>query len=557
MFVPDNPSLPQGNGQLFAEGYIDLQPAPDMDPQADYSTSDKNACGWVSVGGINATVSDQNAADVLMVNLTNSGPDFAQVDDSEPSTGGIKYYMYCPAMSAVYFAYIPVYTDAQVLQTAEYGGQTYYSIDDSRGYMYRTGWNIIDDSVYARLTNGGSLTVPEGFVYFSSVEGEHLGTPGQPQVQYTVPNVDSLSAQVGGNLNLYFMIFDLSGEESDTSMPLKLYGQYDDISDAQESIQGGAEGMVVLFVMYIRSYVYNGSLVKAATFGVQILSPVEGDGITYMIPITEGFYNLGMLFSGASSYPTGYQVEVSGLDGSGNVGLAVFESNALVDIYRSPKASNFFMRSYTGKVWARIKKFFTKAWKVVKNVVGVVVPVASKVLPPPYGTVAAGVGATVSAIDSTINAFATVSNNTTLAGAAPVTLEGDYFEITPQYHIAVTPEVLSVSPMTTSTGLLDVLDPRENSGDWVDGETYQVAVDATSAQMFSSRHDVSSNALYQQIVADWKNKVTFYPAEAERPVAYVQQRLRVRFRKALTYAQAQGYKASLVVASNTYYDHDE
>lgn len=71
----------------------------------------------------------------------------------------------------------------------------------------------------------------------------------------------------------------------------------------------------------------------------------------------------------------------------------------------------------TGKVWARIKKFFSKAWRTIKNVVGIAAPIASKVIPPPYGTVVAGIGAGVNAIDNFINASATSSVNTSLVGA--------------------------------------------------------------------------------------------------------------------------------------------
>lgn len=59
------------------------------------------------------------------------------------------------------------------------------------------------------------------------------------------------------------------------------------------------------------------------------------------------------------------------------------------------------------KFWKRIKGFFTSAWKAIKNIVPKVAKVVSPILPPPYGTVVAGIGTGVSVVDNAINAIAT------------------------------------------------------------------------------------------------------------------------------------------------------
>lgn len=63
--------------------------------------------------------------------------------------------------------------------------------------------------------------------------------------------------------------------------------------------------------------------------------------------------------------------------------------------------------------------------------------VVSPIIPPPYGTVVAGIGAGVSAVDNVINAVATSATKVseTLEGAVTVGDE-DAFEVTPQYCIA-------------------------------------------------------------------------------------------------------------------------
>lgn len=140
-------------------------------------------------------------------------------------------------MTGVSYLYIPQYTDSRALKNVVYNGQNYPSIQVS-GYPYpKPGWCIIGDEAYSRLNGGGDIGIPDDFVYFSSVAGQKLYPDGKFCVQYTVPGVDSLSALVGGNLNIYFMIMRIDDVESpDVTEPKKLYGQYDDISDAQEAI---------------------------------------------------------------------------------------------------------------------------------------------------------------------------------------------------------------------------------------------------------------------------------------------------------------------------------
>lgn len=60
----------------------------------------------------------------------------------------------------------------------------------------------------------------------------------------------------------------------------------------------------------------------------------------------------------------------------------------------------------------------------------------SPILPPPYGTVVAGIGAGVSAVDNVINTITTASVKQTelLAGAVNVE-DTDVFEVTPQFRI--------------------------------------------------------------------------------------------------------------------------
>lgn len=59
------------------------------------------------------------------------------------------------------------------------------------------------------------------------------------------------------------------------------------------------------------------------------------------------------------------------------------------------------------KLWKRIKGFFRSAWRVIKGVVPRAAKVVSAIVPPPYGTVVAGIGAGVTAIDNVVNAVAT------------------------------------------------------------------------------------------------------------------------------------------------------
>lgn len=94
------------------------------------------------------------------------------------------------------------------------------------------------------------------------------------------------------------------------------------------------------------------------------------------------------------------------------------------------------MPNQASKFWKRIKGFFTSAWKAIKNIVPKVTKVVSPILPPPYGTVVAGIGAGVSAVDNVINTITTASVKQTelLAGAVNVE-DTDVFEVTPQFRI--------------------------------------------------------------------------------------------------------------------------
>ena len=97
-----------------------------------------------------------------------------------------------------------------------------------------------------------------------------------------------------------------------------------------------------------------------------------------------------------------------------------------------PSTSFFSTPVEASKFWARIKGFFTSAWKAIKNIVPKVAKVVSPILPPPYGTVVAGVGAGVSAVDNVINTITTASVKQTSVLAGSVKVEDtDVFEITP------------------------------------------------------------------------------------------------------------------------------
>lgn len=80
------------------------------------------------------------------------------------------------------------------------------------------------------------------------------------------------------------------------------------------------------------------------------------------------------------------------------------------------------------KFWKRIKGFFQSAWKAIKNIVPRVAKVVSPILPPPYGTVVAGVGAGVAAVDNVINAVAAagVKEPAQLSGAIQVTDDDEF-----------------------------------------------------------------------------------------------------------------------------------
>lgn len=82
MFVPDSPG--SQTGSLYGVGYVDMQPQPD-DPAEDYASSTKNAIAWTTVGGADSSAGESQLQQVLQVNLTNTGPEFVQVDDVDPA----------------------------------------------------------------------------------------------------------------------------------------------------------------------------------------------------------------------------------------------------------------------------------------------------------------------------------------------------------------------------------------------------------------------------------------------------------------------------------------
>lgn len=116
-------------------------------------------------------------------------------------------------------------------------------------------------------------------------------------------------------------------------------------------------------------------------------------------------------------------------DSLGREAVTVYTTLQIGDLIQLPNQAS--------KFWKRIRGFFQSAWKAIKNIVPKVTKVVSPILPPPYGTVVAGIGAGVSAVDNVINAVATSATKVsdTLEGAITVGDE-DAFEVTPQYCIA-------------------------------------------------------------------------------------------------------------------------
>lgn len=135
------------------------------------------------------------------------------------------------------------------------------------------------------------------------------------------------------------------------------------------------------------------------------------------------------------------------------------------------------------KFWARIKGFFTSAWKAIKNIVPKVTKVVSPLIPPPYGTVVAGIGAGVSAVDNVINAVATsgVKQSSTLAGSVTVD-DTDAFTLVPQFRLA---------PLGSSEFVPADITTSPDS-DWQEGEAFTVRVNVASEQSHASRMEVTS-----------------------------------------------------------------
>lgn len=71
-----------------------------------------------------------------------------------------------------------------------------------------------------------------------------------------------------------------------------------------------------------------------------------------------------------------------------------------------------------GKIWQRIKGFFKKVFRTTATWLPRIAAVASKVLPPPVGTVVGAVGVATSAIGVAVKAVAGVKNVTALTLAA-------------------------------------------------------------------------------------------------------------------------------------------
>lgn len=96
-------------------------------------------------------------------------------------------------------------------------------------------------------------------------------------------------------------------------------------------------------------------------------------------------------------------------DGSPN-SLAVGDTNPL-DYFN-------MYQIVQGKIWQRIKGFFKKVFRTTATWLPRIAAVASKVLPPPVGTVVGAVGVATSAIGVAVKAVAGVKNVTALTLAA-------------------------------------------------------------------------------------------------------------------------------------------
>lgn len=108
--------------------------------------------------------------------------------------------------------------------------------------------------------------------------------------------------------------------------------------------------------------------------------------------------------------------------------------------------------------------------------------VVSPVLPPPYGTVVAGVGAGVTAVDNVINTIATSAVKSTdyMSGIVSID-EEDAFKITPQFKFEpLTADGSNAADISTSP-----------DSEWESGQTYAVKVNSVVNNTFHSSMKIS------------------------------------------------------------------
>lgn len=201
------------------------------------------------------------------------------------------------------------------------------------------------------------------------------------------------------------------------------------------------------------------------------------------------------------------------------------------------------------KVWRRIKRFCKKAWKALPKVLGIakkVATVVAPIIPPPYGTAVAGIASATGAVSNALNLIGNVSQKT--SGLAMMDTEGDKFIVTPQYRVSSSNEDYIMPNIPGNEYQQNTM----YNGEWISADPIEVPVTGTAPVQSSTVFRLQDHPNYENI----KQYVqTALAAGNENPL-WFQQRLKITFRKTgvVNQQQADGYKATLRIGSDTYVD---
>ena len=173
-------------------------------------------------------------------------------------------------------------------------------------------------------------------------------------------------------------------------------------------------------------------------------------------------------------------------------------------------------KGFFKKLWRRIKGVAKKVWKALPKVLGLakkVTTAVAPVIPPPYGTVVAGISSGIGTAETALNLIGSVKSNATTLEAAFDASE-DKFEVTPQYRVLTSAES-AVMPYEGPE--YDGSGPY-NDG-WISAEQMEVPVSSANTVARYVCHNLKDSPVYPQLMEYYKMR-TGVAATAENPLYF-------------------------------------